>query len=70
MDPETAAGETPQQCASGIVRGMLCDNNELIPFRYVLMVWLRVTLPGLYFALMERRAEKLAPRYRNTTQSI
>lgn len=70
MDPETAAGETPQQCANGIVRGMLCDDNELIPFRYVLVVWLRVTLPWLYFALMERRAEKLAPRYRNTTQSI
>lgn len=70
MDPETAAGETPQHCANDIVRAMLCDDYEVIPLRYVLVVWLRVTWPWLYFYLMERRAEKLAPRYRNTTQSI
>lgn len=70
MDPETAAGETPQKCAGDIVRAMLCEDNELIPFRYVLVVWLRVTCPWLYFYLMEKRAEKLAPRYRNNTQTI
>lgn len=70
MDPETAAGETPQKCAGDIVRAMLCGDNELIPFRFVVVVWLRVTWPWLYFHLMKRRAEKLAPRYRSTIQSI
>lgn len=70
MDPETAAGETPQHCANGIVRAMLWGDNEVIPFRYVLVVWLRVTWPRLYFWMLERRAEKLAPRYRSTTQLL
>lgn len=70
MDPETAAGETPQKCAGDIVRAMLCGDNELIPFRFVAVIWLRVTWPWLYFHLMERRAEKLASRYRSTIQSI
>lgn len=69
MDPETAAGNSPQNCAANIVKGLLGGDREQIPFFYLLVIWIRVTWPWLYFRIMEIRAIKQASRYRNT-QSI
>lgn len=65
MDPETAAGETPEHCAEGILIALLKGDNDITPVQYLIIKWIRVTFPSLYFFIMERRAKNLAPRYRN-----
>lgn len=66
MDPETESGETPKQYAVKVVNAILRGDKDLTPFPYVIVHWLRVTFPWLYYYLMERRADRLAARYRNT----
>lgn len=65
MDPETESGETPQVYAEKLVNAILCGDKDLIAFPYLIVQWIRVTCPWLYFYLMERRADRLAARYRN-----
>lgn len=66
MDPETESGETPNQYAAKVVNAILRGQKDLTPFPYIIVQWLRVTFPWLYYYLMERRADRLATRYRNT----
>lgn len=66
MDPETAAGESPEHCAKDIFKAILAEENELFPIQYALVAWLRSTLPPIYFYIMERRARQLQSRYRST----
>lgn len=66
MDPETAAGESPEKCASEIFKSILAEDNESLPIQYALIAWLRVSVPPLFFYIMERRAKDLASRYRST----
>lgn len=70
MDPETESGETPQQYANKVFEAILRGDYELTPFPYGLVHWMRVTFPWLYYALMVRRAERLAPRYRSQYQTV
>lgn len=65
MDPETAAGETAEHCAESILVAMLKGDNDITSFQYLIVKWIRVTFPSLFYFIMERRAKKLAPRYRN-----
>lgn len=69
MDPETAAGQQPQECANDILRAMLRGDNEIIPFKFLPVVWLRAILPSIYFRAMNRRARQLAARH-NVTQTV
>lgn len=66
MDPETESGETPEEYAKKVMLAILRDDKDLTPFPYVIVQWIRVTFPWLYYYLMERRADRLASRYRNT----
>lgn len=63
MDPETAAGQPPQECAIEILRAMLRGDNEIIPYKFLPVVWLRAIAPSLYFAALNRRAASLADRH-------
>lgn len=69
MDPETAAGQRPQECANEILRATLRGDNENMPIKYLPAVWLRALLPSIYFAALNRRAIKLATRH-NVTQTV
>lgn len=69
MDPETAAGQRPQECANDILRATLRGDNENMPIKYLPAVWLRALLPSIYFAALNRRAIKLATRH-NVTQTV
>lgn len=66
MDPETEAGESPDKYATKLVNAILAGDKDLTPFPYSIVHWLRVTFPTLFYYLMERRADRLAARYRNT----
>lgn len=67
MDPETAGGQKPQECAQDIVRAVLRGDKEIIPLKYIPVLWLRVIIPTVYFEAMKQRAHKLVARY-NATQ--
>lgn len=66
MDRDTAAGDSPERCASDIFKSILTEDNEDIPIQYFLIAWLRSTLPPIYHYLMERRARSLANNNRST----
>lgn len=63
MDPETARGQKPQEFAYELVRATLRGDNEAVPFKFVLLIWLRAICPFIYFLAMEQRAQKLAHRH-------
>lgn len=69
MDPETAAGQTPQKYAYNAVRAILREDNEIIPLKFIPVIWLRALFPGIYFQVMKQRAQKLAARH-NATQNV
>lgn len=69
MDPETEAGQRPQECAKQILRAKLRGDNEIMPIKYLPAVWIRALLPSIYFAALNRRAIKLASRH-NVTQTV
>lgn len=66
MDPETAAGQKPQEYAYAAVRSILREDNELIPLKFVPVIWLRALFPSIYFQIMKQRAIKLAARHNAT----
>lgn len=70
MDPETAAGERPDECAHGIFKAILCGENEVMPLKYIPAIWIRAIFPAIYFRALEMRARKLAARHSNNTQTV
>lgn len=69
MDPETAGGQKPEECAQDILRGVLRGDKEIIPLKYIPVLWLRVIIPTVYFEAMKQRAQKLAARHNVLQQS-
>lgn len=73
MDPETAAGQKPAECADDIVKAVLRGDKEIIPIKYIPVIWLRAILPTFYFEAMKQRAQKLATTHHarsNVTQTV
>lgn len=66
MDPETAAGQTPQEYAYEALRAILREDKEVIPIKFVPVIWLRAFCPSIYFQVMKQRAQKLASRHHIT----
>lgn len=69
MDPETAAGQNPDDYAHDAVRAILRDDKEIIPFKFIPVIWMRALCPSIYFQIMKQRARKLAARH-NVTQIV
>lgn len=69
MDPETAAGQKPQEYAYHAVRAILRQDKEIIPLKFIPVIWLRALFPSIYFQVMKQRAYKLAARH-NVTQIV
>lgn len=59
MDPETAGGEKPEEYAYDVVRAILRKDKEVIPWKFVPVVWLRAIFPSVYFQAMKQRYQKL-----------
>lgn len=69
MDPETEAGQKPQEYAYEAVRAILREDKEMIPLKFIPVIWLRALCPLIYFQAMKQRAQKLAARH-NVTQVV
>lgn len=69
MDPETAAGQKPDEYAYQVLRAILREDKEMIPLKFVPVLWLRACCPSIYFQAMKQRAQKLAARH-NVTQIV
>lgn len=69
MDPETAGGQKPQEYAYETVRAILREDKEMIPLKFIPVIWLRALCPTIYFQAMKQRAQKLAARH-NVTQIV
>lgn len=59
MDPETAGGEKPEEYAHNVIRAILRGDKEIIPLKFVPVVWLRAIFPSIYFQAMKQRYQKL-----------
>lgn len=70
MDPETAAGQKPQEYAYKAVRAILREDKEMIPLKFIPVVWLRSLCPTIYFQAMKQRAQKLAATHHANQQIV
>lgn len=69
MDPETAAGQKPDEYAYEAVKAILRGDQEMIPLKFIPVIWVRVFCPSIYFQAIKQRAQKLAARH-NVTQIV
>lgn len=69
MDPETAAGQKPNEYTYDAVRAILRADKEIIPLKFIPVIWLRALCPSIYFQVMKQRAHKLAARH-NVAQTV
>lgn len=70
MDPETASGQKPDEYASEMFRAILREDKEIIPLKFIPVLWLRAMCPSIYFQAMKQRAQKLATRYTQSVQHV
>lgn len=72
MDPETASGQKPDEFAYKVVRAILRQDKEMIPWKFIPVLWLRAICPSIYFQAMKQRAQKLAETHHrhNITQIV
>lgn len=56
MDPEIASGIKPEECAKQLFKSIVSEDNEYIPFQYILAMYLFAIIPRIYYYIMERRA--------------
>lgn len=60
MDPSTAAGFTPEYTASKILDTIVRKDKELVISQFIpkVAIFLRHSLPSVYFWVMAKRANK------------
>ncbi|KAG4077448.1 hypothetical protein HA402_002875 [Bradysia odoriphaga] len=62
--PAIENGQKPDDCANDIFRAVLRGDKEIVPMKFISIVWIRSLFPSIYFNIMYGRARAFEARHK------